>query len=196
MRKVARLLKEVHQITLSKEDFSAYIHPRYFDSFVEATRNLGKKSTQLALVIGHCLKQLCQLHIAQAIKEGNDEKEKLGEKFLKLFIGQWTTMVSSAMGKKQRLDKLNKTTLLPKSIDLVQLTSWLKEEVERQLEDLTDYFKLVKLAVSSLILFNSRRPMEVAEIKVEDFKRSLEFQEEQEEIVKSLSVEEKLLANR
>ena len=186
----------IHELTFTKYELSTYFQPQFFDRIVEATRELGKTSAQLALTIGNYVKQLCQICIAQAVKEFDEETEKSGEQFLKLYTGQWSALVSSTMSKKQRLSRMISQDLLPKSIDLVQLTSWLKEEVEQQTRRLTDYVKLVKLVIASLILFNSRRPMEIEEIKVDDFKKSLESQEEQEEIVDSLSPEEKVLANR
>ena len=196
LRSIARLLVLIRRASSSTYDLSTYFEPRYFDNFVEATRELAKGNVQLAIAVGAYVKQLCYMRVAHAVKTFDEEAERYGEQFLKLYMGQWSKMVSSAASRKQKLRRIVTKELLPKSVDLVQFASWLKEEVSRQLKRLTDYVRLVKLAMSSLVLFNSRRPMEIEEIKVNDFKKSLEAQEEPEEIVQSLSPEEKVLVKR
>ena len=196
LRSIARLVKLVRAATSSCYNLSSYLVPKYFDDFVTATRQLGDKSAQLALTIGHYVKQLCQLNISQAIKINDFDAETSCERFLKLYTGQWSTAVSSAISKKQRLGKLNKAIELPKSSDIVALTQWIKREIESQLLKLTDYVYLIKLVMAGLILFNSRRPMEVEEIKISDFKLSLQSRSEREELIDFLSPEEKILAER
>ena len=196
LRSIARLLVLIRRASSSTYDLSTYFEPRYFDNFVEATRELAKGNVQLAIAVGAYVKQLCYMRVAHAVKTFDEEAERYGEQFLKLYMGQWSKMVSSAASRKQKLRRIVTKELLPKSVDLVQFASWLKEEVSRQLKRLTDYVRFVKLVMSALILFNSRRPMEIEEIKVDDFKKSLKVQEEPEEIVQSLSPEEKVLVKR
>jgi len=198
LRSVARLLKGLREKTETFHNLSTYIDPKYYDSFVEVVRDLGSKtSSQLALTLGHYIKQLTHLHIAAAVKSADEEAECRGESFLKLYRGSWGMVVASAAAKRQRLSNLNESTPLPTTQDLVTLTAFLKEKICKIMREAEpNYVELVKLVVSALIVFNKRRPMEVLEIKLTDYQLSKENQEEREEIMNHLSVDEKIVANR
>ncbi|XP_067947184.1 uncharacterized protein [Watersipora subatra] len=197
LKSLARLLQAVRAESETWHDFMSYYCPKYYDCFVRASTGLSKKSSQLGLTLGHYVKQLCHLRIAVAVKASDTDGERSGEQFLKLCMASWTTNVVSAICKRQRLAKLNQVINLPLTADLLKLTKFIDREVSEQLASLTNRVWLVKLVISALILFNKRRPMEVQDLKVADYRLSLAAdQEQREEITNNLSVEEKLVASR
>lgn len=84
---------------------------------------------------------------------------------------------------------------MPIASDLVKLTKKIVDVINGELGELKSYAELVLRTISGLILFN-RRPMEVAELKVTDYRFSLALQEDRVEVLDNLSVEEKVIATR
>ena len=97
--------------------------------------------------------------------------------------------------KRKRLKTLNKIEELPLTCDLSRLTSHLKEKLKRCQEmELVD---CAKHCLVFLILFNKRRPFEVAEIKVSNYLAEINRKiEDHTEIMNCLDESEKILAQR
>lgn len=197
LRFLARLLHQIRSQTQTSCDLSTYLKPQYYDSMVEAVLEIRKSNKQLALTLGHYIKQVCLLNIGEAIKNGDKVKKSNSEEFLQLFNGSWAATVASSTIRMQQKSRLNKAPNLPTTKDLVTLTTYVKEKLDKQLKsDKTDYVSLQKLVMTALILYNKRRPAEVADIKVGDFHLSLHNQEDRVEILDSLTPEEKVVAER
>lgn len=192
------MLKGLREETDRTHGFETYIAPRYYDAFVVTVQRLASESPQLALTLGHYIKQLCQLHIAESLKKGDAASELAGEQFMKLYNASWSTTVAAATSKKQRLEKFNTDASLPLTQDLVKLTSYIKDSIKKEVDigESSDNVKLAKFTLAYLIIFNKRRPMEVEDLKVTDFTFSNSQQEERKEIVQHLSCEEKLIHER
>lgn len=109
---------------------------------------------------------------------------------MQLYNSSWTTTVASSTGRMQQREKLNKQICLPLVDDLVKLTTFVKKELLKE----EYYTRLQKLVLASLLLFNKRRPVEVANIKIADYKVALECSEDREEIMDQLCPEEKAVA--
>lgn len=190
---LARLLAQLHVVTNSKRTFSELLSPEFYDAFVESVLTIRDQNKQLALTLGHYIKQICLLNIAESIKSNNKQFEKQSEKFLKLFNSSWSNTVASSTARLQQKNKLNKTLLLPETSDLQKLTTFINKAL---MSNSTEYTMLQKLIMTALILYNKRRPAEVAEIKISDYLLSLENQEDRSEVIDSLSPEEKVVASR
>lgn len=196
LRSIARLLLLLQDKSQATHSLNKYFQPQYYDTFVNSVNDMARDSPQLGLTLGHYVKQLCHLNVAEAIKVRDVETETAGEQFLKLYAASWSPTVAAATGKRQRLNKINTEQLLPITEDLVKLTAYIKEQIGSQLLSLSDRTWLVKLCVGGLILFNKRRPMEVQDVKLSDFQYSLGAQEEREEIMAHLSLEERVVHGR
>lgn len=190
---LARLLAQLHKCTDSTKSYSELLKPQYYDAFVESVLIIRESNKQLALTLGHFIKQICLLNIAEGIKQQDKEREKHSEKFLKLFTSSWNTTVASSTARLQQKAKLNKAILLPDTNDLVKLTKFLNLKIS---SPTTEYVLLQKFLLTAMILFNKRRPAEVADIKISDYQLSLENQEDREEIMNSLPAEERIVASR
>ena len=63
--------------------------------------------------------------------------------------------------------------------------------LEQQIASEQEYTRLQKLIMTALICFNKRRPAEVANLTLADYRLSLHNTEDREEIMKRLSPEER-----
>lgn len=190
---LARLLAQLHVQTDSTMSFSELLRPQYYDAFVSSVLAIRETNKQVALTLGHYIKQICLLNIAESIKSQNKAAEKEAEKFLKLYNSSWSTTVASSTARLQQMAKLNKALQLPDTNDLVNLTKFINAKI---CDPSTDYTMLQKFVMTAIILYNKRRPAEVAEIKISDYQLSLHNQEDREEILNSLPAEERVVASR
>ena len=192
MRSIARLLLKVREITRTKLSLSDYLKPQYFDAFVEAAKILSK-SPRLGLCLGHYLRTLILLKISGGIVSGVKEEREEADDFKHLFEAHWSARVASVAGRRQKLRRLNASEDLPLTEDLVRLSEFNKNIIETEYDNLN---KLSKYCLAQLILFNKRRPMEVAELTKQDFRHIEDYQQDNAEVMKSLDKTESLLTQR
>lgn len=192
LRTLGRLCQQIRERSKTTFDFNEYIQPKYFKMIVQATKDLAIKSPQLGLTIGHYLRNLVLLKITEAIEKGAAKERSAGDDFKQMMESRWSTQVSSVTLRRQKLKQLNKQQHLPVTDDLVKLAAFIKSSIELE-KDLT---MLAKLCLSQLLLFNKRRPMEVAELKKEDFRLISNVQAPNQEVLNSLGYAERLLAKR
>lgn len=191
LRSVARLVLRMREITSTNKDLNGYLVPGHFDEIVLAAKDLSD-SPQLTLTLGHYVKQTCMLKMSAAIKTNNPYMRKEAEDVIYLFNAHWLAQVSSVASRRQRLLKLNKPEPLPETEDLKALSEFLRGVIEST----DDRQKLSKACLAQLILFNKRRPMEVAEITKEDFQSISMKQQDNQEMLQSLDTTEALLVKR
>lgn len=196
LRSLARLLIVLRERTNATMNFEHLLKPKYYDMFREAVSRLSVESPQLGLTLGHYIKQINLLNMAEAIKLSNSSRLECSEKFKRLLEANWTATVSASAAKVQRLRKLNTEATLPSTKDLVKLTNHIKSKVP-ELTKNRDVPNLKKYVLCGLILFNKRRPMEVAELTVADYNIAMAKQDDViDECMESLSQSEKLIAKR
>lgn len=197
LRFLARLVHAVRDEAGNVCSLSELLHPSYYDAFVTAVLKIRTTNKQLALTLGHFIRQVCLLNIAQGIKTGNKPLRKNSEDFLQLYTSSWGTTVASSTLRMQQQLKLNKERKLPISSDLVALTQYVQKEVDSELDaSQVNYNRLQKLVLAGLLLYNKRRPAEIADIKVSDYRLSFDNQEDRPEILQSLTAEERIVASR
>lgn len=172
--------------------FTEFIKPKYYDSFVEAVLNVRATNKQMALTMGHYLKKLALIKLTQSIKNQSETGKLESREFLELFSTSWCDEVSSSTLRMQQLNKVNTKTLLPTVEDLDKLTKFIETQLDQDLE----YTKLQKFVVASLLLYNKRRPAEVTEMKINEYRRSFDNRDDREEIISTFSSEEKAMAER
>lgn len=199
LRSLARLLLVLREKTNKELSFMDFLKPQFYDRFVDSVIEIRKTNRQLAFTLGHYIRKICRLNLAEAIKSGDAQKKSNSQDFLDLFDSSWSETVASATVRMQQKGAIGKIVSLPEVTDLQRLTKFMGDEIELIMnEDKVEnhYVRLQKLVLATLILFNKRRPAEVANLTVEDFWRSFDNQEDRKEIIDSLSPEEKAVANR
>ena len=193
MARLLVLLQSVGTFT----PLTTFITPGGYDKVEQAARQLALKSPQLGLSIGHYIKQICLQKIALAIKEKCYEDLAEAEDFKKLYESSWSNFVAAPTSRRQRLMQLNKAAELPLTSDVMKVTDYLKRCVDAQLKlERVEIDKLIKVTLASIILFNKRRPAEVAQLKFEDVEAACNKEEDNIELQKSLNETERRLAKQ
>lgn len=192
LRFLGRLLKELHRQTATTLLFDQLLKPEHFDAFRSAVLEIRKENKQAAFTLGPYIRKLCLLNISDAIKLRDKGRRDDSKDFLDLFNAEWTETVSSSTIRMQQDSKLNKKVTLPLASDLDTLTKYIEKEMKQE----QSYTRLQKLVMTWLILFNKRRPAEVAGVKIDEYRLSFNNEEDREEIFQNLSVEEKAVAAR
>ena len=178
-------------------DLAGFLKPQYYDAFTASALEIRKKNKQMALTLGHYIKQIAVLNIGEAIRESNSIKKNATEDFLLLFNGSWNSTVAASTVRMQRLAQLAKKHDLPTTADLIKLTNFVKQEIAGEVASSSaKYSRLQKLVATALILFNKQRPAEVIHLKMADYRLGIENTDDQDEIVQTLSPEEKAVASR
>lgn len=193
MRSIARYCLKLKQ-EIAWTSLYHSIKPSNYEKFVKVAQMMSAASSQLGVSLSIYTKQLTLLKIAKAIEQDNEVEKKEAEDFLQLYTATWSKRVTSAITKRQRLCKLNKPVELPTDSDLIKLNDFISTECRKE----TDVYRLKRLILAGLLLFNKRRPMEVHDITVEDFKLATHRQTDTTEqwMVDALTPTEQALAKR
>lgn len=192
LRFLARLLVKLRDMTGLKLSLSDFIHPKYYDSFVSAVIELRKENQQLAVTLGFFIRKIALKKKATAIKNGNETERTVAADFLDVYDSSWNELVASSTLRMQQLQKVNKQVKLPDASDLQKLQKYVTSEIDKS----TSYTHLQKLILSALILFNKRRPAEVADITLLDFRTASLSKDDRDDIIRTLSLEERAMAAR
>ena len=98
----------------------------------------------------------------------------------------------------QQKEKLNKPILLPSGDDIQKLAKFIDSEIKRELElsGKNNHAKLQKLLLSALLIFNKRRPQEVASLTVGDFRAGQATRDDRSDILTHLPIEEQTISER
>ena len=191
MRQLAGLLLQLRDSTNTPDaNMESYLKPEHFDTVVkavlaiakyeEAGRNVTARISvpSLALKIGHSIRKCCNLVMNKAIRARDDELEREAQSFLRLLDAEWQYRVSSIALKTTKDDKRNKPDLIPLTSDLMKMTTYLQEMIDRGCKDLqaepntTNYNKLVDVTLSRMILFNKRRGGEASRMLIASYRDS------------------------
>lgn len=187
------------KITLS---LTEYIAPKNFLTVVNATKSLVLKtdSPQIALVLGHYIKQINLLKISLGIMNNCKQEQNEGRDFQILYQAHWNHRISCVAKRRQRLRQLNKSPEIPLTEDLVTLTSFVKAELKKSIKiqtpDDQTWKRTAQLTIVRIDLFNKRRIAEVQELKVSDYLSAGMNDETDENILNSLEMSDKILSKR
>ena len=199
LRAVGRLLINLNQRTKQELDLSAYISPKYFMLVVKTVNEMGRVTPNLALTLGHYIKQICQLKRSLALQSENETVKKESDNFDLLIGAHWNNYVSAVTLRRLKLRTLNKTIELPKKDDMVKLKDFLdleiSESLKRQKPNLQQWSEACQSLMVRILLFNKRRVAEVEELKVADILQ-IQNNKDNEEILSQMDITEKALAKR
>nr|XP_054770981.1 uncharacterized protein LOC129278875 [Lytechinus pictus] len=185
LRELGRLVLNYRDLTGEKcACLANLINPVKFSEVVAATRhtagfdkeNHQYETPSLALKIGHSLKKAAGILLGEAIMKEDEKLEKRCAAFLKLCDLRWEEMVSTHAHRTLNEQKRNNPTYLPLMQDVVKLTTYLKEEIERgkvlmskNPSDVAAYKGLAEVTLTSILVFNRKRAGEVSKMKLADF---------------------------
>ena len=198
VRTVGRLLKYLNRGETNPKPLTDYITGRSFNQVLNGVRGISKESDspQLALNLGYYLKQIALLKISLGIQDGSPIDQEEGRNVQFLMAAHWNNSISCVAKRRQKLRTINKPVVFPITSDLVTIKDWLVKEINACIKNPQfNWTWEARLLLVRILLFNKRRVSEVRELKVTDF---LQRQQDvdSEEILKSLDISERLLANR
>lgn len=191
------MVLELTKTRIGQRSLSQMLKPEFYEEFVITVRSMAMNSNQLGLALTIYVKQLARLKIAAAIAGKDKYLRNEGEEFVLLYDSCWIQRVSSQIGKRKRMEKLNKPDELPLEADLTTLTEYINKEIGNT-SGVEDLPRLKDLVLASILLFNKRRPMEVHDMKVSDFISAKEkiTDEQEKEVLDKLSATERAIAKR
>ena len=200
LRTIAKLLKALNQRTPRWQSLAHFISGPCFDLLVSTTKDLAAQadSPSIAIRLGFAIKQIALLKLSKAIKTGDPLMELEAKQFQCLFTAHWSNQVACVANRRQRLRRINRDIQVPLTSDLVAFTTWLSNELVAGIKrppTATNVQLVCKLLMTRIIIFNKRRPAEVAEMKVGDVQRAAAM-ETNEEIIASLDASEQMLSKR
>ena len=204
MRSVGRLLKKLNDQKLTDQPLDSYITQKEFMNVVSMVKALSREadSPQLAITVGHYLKQIALLKASIALQREDARKKKEANDFQELYAAHWNSRVSSVACRTQRLRCINKTIDIPSTEDLVTMKEYLVKETTAGLKNTkptyAEYVKMTQKVTARIVLFNKRRIAEVDELKVADFRKRIkgDVVGSNREIIESLGISEKALLMR
>ncbi len=186
MRLLARIIFQVRLIQ-KKEDMtlSEMLSPKNFDDVVTAayriagrdgdtwdrfTEDLGReeiakllKAPSNIVKTVHLLKRIANMKKVRSIKSGDEQKAMEAMQFLEILSSDWETSMANLV---LRVRKYQKNQPLPDDNDLKKFLNYIKEEMSKIAEiNPENYRHAVCLAEALLVIFNSRRPGEVQDIR-------------------------------
>ena len=199
LRAVGRLLISLNTKSKEEHELSHYITPNRFMLVVNTVKDMSTHSPNLALTLGHYIKQICQIKQSLALQSEDDTMKKEASGFSLLLGAHWNNYVAAVSLRRLKLRTLNKTMKLPKTSDMVKLKDYLDSEIENSLgkQKLSpkEWTIMAQVVMVRILLFNKRRVSEVEEMKVLDIVQ-VQNCSDNEEIVSQMDITEKALANR
>ena len=198
LRSVGRLLIRLNEKTKTKLDLSAYIQPSYYQIVTETVREIGKELANLALSLGHYIKQVCVLKQSLAIQHGDSEGKYAAEQFNILLGAHWNNQVSAVSLRRLKLKTMNKSIELPKKDDMVTLKNFLDTQMAKSLlysrPNVDQWREACQTLMVRILLFNKRRVSEVEEMKISDIENMNNT--EGEDALLDMDIADKTLAAR
>ena len=213
MRNLGRLQIQARRETNSKMSLSDLLCGKHFESLKKAAQNLcgfeeseeglTAKIPSLALKVGHALKRCALLKQGLGISQSNDQWEKDGSAFNKLYELHWSNSVSTTALKTLGDSKFTKETTLPVTEDLQKMKLFCTEQIEllsSRLDAescLEDWRALAEVVCSRALIFNYKRCNEIAKLTIKQFKERPNFMAgESTDIRKSMTAVEQKLCER
>ncbi|KAK7933542.1 hypothetical protein WMY93_004438 [Mugilogobius chulae] len=182
LRQIARLVLEAQKKTPLKEmeDFFVPDNFKHVVSAVNTVAGYNSKSQSysspsLAIKLGYQLQKLCTIVESNAIMSGDESRAKSAQNFLEVYKEKWNTLVSASALSTLRETKRLKEESVPSVQDVKRLNSYVAnvhavaENKFREHVSAETYAALAKVILGRVILFNRRKPGEVAGLKLEDF---------------------------
>lgn len=210
LRLLGRFLLALRNSNNNIEDFQSIYHPKFYDHCIEAINVVAGysdedkiyKTPAVASTLSTLIKQIANIFIAECIKKEDVEKKKLTKDFLKLLVADIGTSVNKTVIETHSAYKRRKKVILPSLEDINILYKYLKRQradVYMKLQSSFSYpvwLSLAEVTLTSIHVFNRRRTGEIERMFIEDFNSYEKVNEQMSDIYKTLSVEERKVAER
>ncbi len=178
MRSVAKLVLKLRELDPSGTYISDFLKPSKFDIILEAADYLSFPDAEnddemqrpsVPIKLGHDLAWLARIKRGQALRQDppDETAEAEANRYLQLHTSEWGIKLASRAAATLNSRKCEKVTELPKTGDLRKLAAYLISEVDQltTVNNDQEYRRLQEATLARLILFNKRRPAEMAKMK-------------------------------
>ena len=175
MRLAAKLKMEVHKEIMDESATMWQImSPKFFDDvcmsaikccipFSDDIEDLSSPSN--ALKLKYDVKRLINAKWAFAIKKGDEEAEKECQKFVQLMDIEWGEKVTKLARMVLDQRRYEETKELPAPGDVKQLTAYLIQQIKQTPLSAGNFWRLIPLLQTRIMLYNKRRSGEIEVIK-------------------------------
>lgn len=184
LRLVSRLLIAMRNINKDVTSFTSIYDPKYYDTFLDAINIVAQYDKEkdtygkpaIASNLGTYVKYIGELLITKCIKEHDDNTKINAENFLKLLTVDYGASVNKTVIESQTQLRRQKFTKLPTIEDIKKLRNHLLKVQKKSYNNLknefslSDWISLGEATLTSIQLFNRRRPGETERILISDFK--------------------------
>ncbi|KAF5274677.1 hypothetical protein FQR65_LT16908 [Abscondita terminalis] len=202
LRLLGKLLLEIKKINKNITKLSDVFIPTEYDNVIKCVQEIGKLSSDgtrytapaTATSLGTLIKKVANHMITDMIKSGNDKKIPEIQNFLKLMVEDFPLTITRAAIETMAEMKRRKKVELPTMTDVKAINSFLKRERQKLVCQLKSSFSksqwkaLLEVTLTSLQLFNRKRPGEIERMLIEDYTAAQSISQDVEDpIFKSLS---------
>ncbi|XP_067207873.1 uncharacterized protein [Linepithema humile] len=184
LRLVNRLLIAMRNINNDVTSLTSIYDPKYYDTFLDAINIVAQYDKEkdtyekpaVASNLDTYVKYIGELLITKCIKEHDDNTKTNTKNFLKLLTVDYGASVNKTVVESQTQFRRQKITKLPTMKDIQKLRNHLlkvQKESYNNLKNkflLSDWISLGEATLTSIQLFNRRRPGETERILISDFK--------------------------
>ena len=157
----------------------------------------------LALRLGHLLKKVGVIKQGICLRRDDSDGVKQAETFLTLMKNEWTDSISSNALNTLKRRKDNSPENLPLTEDLLCLKNFLTDSLQKLATVLkaeciySNWRTLAQMVLARLIIFNKRRPMEVAKMLLHAYENRPRWKDVQAaEVTQSLAALERKFLDR
>lgn len=209
LRLVSRLLISMRNISNNITSMTSIYDPKYYDIFLDAINIVAQYNEEkdtyekpaVASNLGTYIKHIGELLTTKCIKEHDNKTKTNAESFLKLLTVDYGASVTKTVIESQMQYRRQKIVNLPTMDDIQKLRNYLLKMQEDSYNNLQEKFSLSAwtslgaATLSSIQLFNRRRPGETERILISDFE-TYEKLNENISIFNGLSKEQKEQAQK
>ena len=178
LRELARLILSIRKTTGFNRDLECCIDPADWESLIDGVKdvagydetNHSYKIPSLPLKLGASLFRCAKVLHATGLVIGNEEKISRAQRFMDLYVLEWSDRISTTPLKERQHDR---PWLLPLIEDVVKLQQFLSKTMEQKTTematDIDSYVDLVQLTLAQVSLFNGRRTREAERMTLSDY---------------------------
>ena len=185
MREMGRLLDHLHK----NQEFKKYTMKDFlvvekFGDLVKAVKEICAfdkdarkyQIPSLALKIGHSLKRMANILLADAIERKNSVDQRSAEQFIKLYDMEWTHCIASRAHTTLLEAKWNRPPLLPITEDVQKMQKTLSDKMSEMHSAIENgecskqnFRELAQATLAKIILFNRKRQGEAGRIEISTY---------------------------
>lgn len=185
LRNAGKLLLASKKLRPDITDFASLYHVKYCNTVIEAIRVIAKfdvksktfESPGTAAALVTLINAIGDLLIVESMIMEDEDKEKMVERFLKVFQKYAKLKINKIVTVNQLKARREKSENIPSTDDVCRLATFLDREREICFMELTELYSfenwlyLAQLTLMSVLVFNRKRVGDTQNILVSDFRR-------------------------